>query len=110
MKPRKMKSNMMPVFVINFRNVSETESNWRFGKKCENMFTKQESISDAAFMAWPFSSDFNFATKDGQATAASCKYCPLVVGPTVTNCCKELHLKYRRIPRFVFENFAMHKT
>ena len=29
------------------------------------MSTKQEIVSDAAFKAWPFSSDFNFACKDG---------------------------------------------
>ena len=46
-----------------------------FEKKCENMSTKQESASDAAFKVWPFSSDFNFATKDGRVTAAICKYC-----------------------------------
>ena len=67
-------------------NVSETESNSCFQKKCENMSTKQESVSDA-FNVWPFSSDFNFATKNGWVTAAACKYYPLVVGPIVTNCC-----------------------
>ena len=46
-----------------------------FEKKCENMSAKQESASDAAFKVWPFSSDFNFATKDGRVTAAICKYC-----------------------------------
>ena len=29
------------------------------------MSTKQESVSDPAFKAWPFSADFNFAFKDG---------------------------------------------
>ena len=29
------------------------------------MSTKQESVFDTAFKAWPFSSDFNFAFKDG---------------------------------------------
>ena len=29
------------------------------------MSAKQEIVSDAAFKAWPFSSDFNFACKDG---------------------------------------------
>ena len=43
------------------QNISETESNWRFRNKFEN---KQESVSDA-FNVWPFSSDFNFATKNG---------------------------------------------
>ena len=95
------------------QNVSETESNWRFQKKTkkrESMSTKQESVSDAAFKAQPFLSSFNFAIKDGQVTAAMCKCCPFVVGPPVTNCCKELHLNYSRILRFAFENFAMHKN
>ena len=75
------------------------------------MSTKQEIISDAAFKAWPFSFDFNFACKDGSITAATCKYyCPLAVNPTITNCCKELHLKCDRVPRSVFENVAMHGT
>ena len=69
-----------------------------FKKKRESMSTKQESVSDAAFKAQPFSSDYNFATKDGRVTAATCKYCPLVVSPTVTNYGKGLHLKYSRIP------------
>ena len=82
-----------------------------FSKKCKNMSTKQEIVSDAAFKAWPFSSDFNFACKDGRVTTATCKYyCPLVVSPTITNCCKELHLKCGRVPRSVFENVAMHEN
>ena len=70
------------------------------------MSTKQESVSDAAFKTWPFLSDFNFASKDYRVMAATCKYCPLVVSPTITNCCKELHLKYGKIPRSVFENYT----
>ena len=31
-------------------------------------------VSDAAYKAWPFSSDFNFACKNSQFTAATCKY------------------------------------
>ena len=51
-----------------------------FSKKCKNMSTNQENISDAIFKAWPFSSDFNFACKDSWVTTATCKYyCPLVV-------------------------------
>ena len=42
------------------------------------MSAKQESVSEATFKAWPFSSDFSFACKDGQVVAATCKYCPLV--------------------------------
>ena len=38
------------------------------------MSTKQEIISNAAFKAWPFLSDFNFAYKNSQVTAAKCKY------------------------------------
>ena len=49
------------------------------------MSTKQEIVSDAAFKAWPFSSDFNFACKDGRVTTATCKYyCLLVVNPITT--------------------------
>ena len=79
-------------------------------KKCKNMSTKQESVSDATLKAWPFSSDFNFASKDDQVMAVTCKYCPLIISPIVTNCCKELHLKYGKIPRSVFENFVMHEN
>ena len=49
------------------------------------MSTKQEIVSDTAFKAWPFSSDFNFACKNSQVTTATCKYyCPLVVNLTIT--------------------------
>ena len=94
-----MKSTMIPVFifVINFQNKTN--------------FSETESISDTSVKAWPFSSDFNFAFKDGRVTTATCKYyCPLVVNPTITNCCKELHLKCGRVPRSVFENFPMHEN
>ena len=58
-------------------------------KKCKNMSTKQESIFDVAFKAWPLSSDFNFIFKDDQVTTATYKYYfPLVVSPTISNCCK----------------------
>ena len=81
-----------------------------FKKKCKNISTKQDIVSDAAFKAWPSSSDFNFACKEGRVTAERCKhYCPLVVNPTITNCCKELHLKCGRVPRSVFENTIMHE-
>ena len=36
-----------------------------FSKKCKSMTTKQEIISNAAFKAWLFASDFNFASKNG---------------------------------------------
>ena len=56
-----------------------------FLKKCKNMPTKQEIVSDAAFKAWPFSSNFNFACKSSQVTATICDYyCPLVVNLTIT--------------------------
>ena len=42
------------------------------------MSAKQESVSVVTFKAWPFSSDFSFACKDGQVAAATCKYCSLV--------------------------------
>ena len=74
------------------------------------MSTKQESVSDAAFKVWPFSSDFNSASQDDQVTAVTWKHCPLAVSPIFTNCCKELHLKYGKIPRSASENFAMHEN
>ena len=36
-----------------------------FQKKSKNLSTKQKTVSDATFKACPFSSDFNFACKDG---------------------------------------------
>ena len=92
------------------QNVSETESNWRFRKNVQ-MSIKQEIVSDTAFKAWPFSYDFNFACNSGRVTTAThiC-YCPLVVNPTVTNCCKELHPRCGRVPRSVFENVAMQEN
>ena len=81
-----------------------------FSKKCKNMNTKQEIVSDADFKAWSFSSDFNFACKDGRITKATWKYyCLLLVNPAITNCCKELHLKCDRVPRYVFENVTIHE-
>ena len=81
-----------------------------FSKKCKNMSTKQEIVSDAAFKSWPFSSDFNFACKDGRVTTATYKhYYPLVVNPTITNFCKELHVVCVRVPRSIFENVAIHE-
>ena len=74
------------------------------------MSVKQEIESDAAFKAWPFSSDFNFACKNSQFTAAACKcYCPLVVNLTLPSC-KEFHLKWSRVLRSVSENVAMYKN
>ena len=52
-------------------NVSETESNLHFWKNVKNMSTKQGSLSGATFKAWPFSSVFNFACKDGRVTKDS---------------------------------------
>ena len=79
-----------------------------FSKRSKNMSIKQEIVSDATFRAWPFSSDFSFAYKDGWVSAATCKYyCPLVVNCTITSCCKEFHLICSRFPSSVFENVAM---
>ena len=75
------------------------------------MSIKQESLSDAVLKAWPFSSDFNFICKDDGVNAAICKhYCPLVVNPHINNCCKDLHLKYGRVPSSVYENIAINKS
>ena len=75
------------------------------------MSRKQEIVSDAAFKTWPFSSDFNFACKNGWVTTTTWKYyCTLVVNTAITSCCKELHLKCSKVPRSVFENITMHKN
>ena len=54
------------------------------------MSTKQESVSGATFKAWPFSSIFNFGCKDDRTTAATCKYCQLVVSQSDEAFCKFL--------------------
>ena len=75
------------------------------------MSRKQEILSDAAFEAWSFSPDFNFACKNGWVTAAACKYyCLLVVNPTITNCCKEVHLKCGRAPNLSLKTLPCIKT
>ena len=91
------------------QNVNKTKE-LEFLKKYKNMSTKQQNISDAAFKAWAFSSDVNFTCRDGQVTAGTSKcYCQMFVSPTVTNSCKEFHLRCGRVPRSVFENIAMHE-
>ena len=71
-------------------NLNETENNWSLWKKCKNMTTKQEITSDSTFKTWPFSSDFNFACKEGRVTTVPYKYyCSLVVSPTST--CKRVN-------------------
>ena len=90
---------MIPVFifVINFQNKTH--------------FSETGSISDTSFKAWPFSSDFNFAFKDGRVTTATCKYyCPWIVSPTITNCCKKLHLKCGRVSRSALKMLPCMKT
>ena len=91
------------------QNASETESNQHLRKNVKKCL-QTRSVSDTAFKAWPFSSNFNFVSRDDQVTAATYKYCPLVVSPTVTNFCKELHLTYSKIYRSVFEKVAMHEN
>ena len=54
------------------------------------MSTKQENVSGATFKTWSFSSAFNFGCKDGRATAATCKYCQLVVSQPDEALCKFL--------------------
>ena len=72
------------------QNVSEIESDWHFCKNVKSMSTKQESVSGATFKAWPFSSIFNFGCKDDRITAATCKYCQLVVSQSDEAFCKFL--------------------
>ena len=72
------------------QDVTETESKWRVYKNAKNMSTKPESVSGATFKALPFSPVFNFGCKDGQVTAATWKYCQLVVSQSDEALCKFL--------------------
>ena len=92
------------------QNVSETKSNWYFQKKCKSMSTKQESVSDTTFKAWPFSSSFNLASKHGGVNTATCQYFPLVVGPTITNCCKRTILNIGKFLDPSLKTLACMKT
>ena len=75
------------------------------------MSTNKKSYLTPTFKASSFSSDFNFACKDGRVTTATYKYyCPLVASPTIFSCCKELHLKCDKVPTSVFENVTMHEN
>ena len=90
---------------------SETESNWRFRKNLKNKSSKPEIVSDATFKTWPFSSNFNFTSKDGRVTAGTCKYyCPLVLNRTITNYCKVLYLKSGGASGSAFESFTMYEN
>ena len=110
-----MKSTIIPVFIfviiLEMKGILVRKSLawWKslaFSKKCKNMSTKQEIISDATFKAWPVSSNFKFACKNGSVTKATC-YSPLAISPTITNCCKEQHIKCGRVPKSIFENVTM---
>ena len=84
------------------------QSRWKYLEQNREI---QENWTSAIIVTWPFSSDFNFACKDGRVTTATCKYyCPLFVNPTITHCCKELYLKCGRVSRSIFEKVAMHKS
>ena len=69
-----------------------------FEKNVKTCLQNKKVYLDAAFKTRPFSCNFKFASKNDRVTAVTCKYCPLVVSPIVTNCCKELHLKCGKIP------------
>ena len=71
-------------------NVSQTESNSSFQKNIRNISTKQGSVSGATLKAWPFLSIFNFGSKDGQVTTATCECCLLLVSPSDEALCKFL--------------------
>ena len=72
------------------QNVTETESNRLFRKNVRNISTKQESVSGATYKAWPISSVCNFGCKDGRVTAATWKYCQVVVSQSDKAICKFL--------------------
>ena len=78
-----MKLTMIPVFifVINFQNETMlVKQKLAFSKNVKTCLQNKKLYLDATFKAWSFTSDFNFACKDGRVTAATCKhYSPLVV-------------------------------
>ena len=82
------------------QNVSETESNWHFRKNVKTS-TTWETASDPAFKAWSFSSNFNFACKDGRVATATCKYYfPWAVSPetSISNVAEFLDLSLKTSP------------
>ena len=80
------------------QNVSETESNWRFLQKCKNMSAKQEMYLMSHSRHDHFHPILILPVNLIKLLQQHTNIVPLVVGPTVTNGCKELHLKYSRIP------------
>ena len=65
------------------QNVSETESNWGFRKNLKTCSQNKKSYLMLPLMHVHFHPIL---------IKLPCKYyCPLVVNPTITNCCKELH-------------------
>ena len=52
---------------------------------------------------------WNFCKFIKDKFAAFCGIYPLFVNPTITNCCKELHLKCGRGPKSIFENVVLYK-
>ena len=77
-------------------------------KKCKNISTKNENVSDATCKAWPFSSDCKFARTDGPVTADITVHwlqalpLPVVGKSSIVNVIEFLELS--------FKNLAMHKT
>ena len=74
-----MKSTVIPVFIFvihfwNEKDVVKENVIGVFEKNAKACLQNKKSVSDAAFKASLFSSDFNFACKDGRGTAATWKY------------------------------------
>ena len=68
-----------------------------------SVFIAPKKETDAKANFW------NFCKFIKDKFAAFCGIYPLFVNPTITNCCKELHLKCGRGPKSIFENVVLYK-
>ena len=86
------------------------QSNWRFPKNVKTCLQNKKLGLMPPWRHGHFHPTLILPVKMVVTAATYKYYCPLVVNPTITNCCKEFHLKCGRIPRSVFENVAIHEN
>ena len=76
------------------QNVCETESNWQFRKIIKTCLQNKKAYLMLPSRHGHFHPILILLLKMVELPHQTCKYYyPLVVIPTITNCCKELHLK-----------------
>ena len=94
------------------QNDSETENNRRFRKYVKTCLQNKKLYLMSPLRHGHFHLVLILPVKMVQLSQqyANTTYCPLVVSPTITNCCKEFHLKCGRVPMPVCENVAMHEN